>query len=51
MQRINIQHNVVSVIIQQIVKIPPLYLNNYAQHNATQFACLMFNNHSTIFKG
>ena len=51
MQRINIQCNVALVIIRQIVSIPPLYLNNYAQHNTTQFTHLTFNNHSTIFQG
>ena len=32
---------------------PPLlalYLNNYAQHNTTQFMRVMFNNHSKIFQ-
>ena len=51
MQRINIQCNVMLVIIQQIVNILPLYLNNYAQHNTTQFVCVTFNNHSTILQG
>ena len=39
------------VIAQQLANIPPLYLNNYMQHNTTQFARLTFNNHSTIFQG
>ena len=51
MQRINIQCNVALVIVQQIVNILPLDLNNYAQHNTTQFMHLMFNNLSTIFQG
>ena len=50
MQRINIQCNVAPVIIRQIVNIPPLDLNNYTQHNTTQFMRLMFNNLSTIFQ-
>ena len=51
MQRINVQCNVVPVIVRQIANILPLYLNNYVQHNTTQFVCLMFNKHSTIFQG
>ena len=51
MQKTNIQHNVVPVITRQLANIPPLYLNNYAQHNTTQFTRLTFNNHSTIFQG
>ena len=47
----NIQRNVTLVIVRQIVNIPPLYLNNYVQHNTTQLACVMFNNHSKIFQG
>ena len=47
----NIQRNVMPVIVRQIVHIPPLYLNNYAQHNTRQFMCVTFNNHSKIFQG
>ena len=42
------------VNVQQIVNMPPLfalYLNNYTQHNTTQFVCVTFNNHSKIFQG
>ena len=50
----NIQRNVAPVNVQQIVNMPPLfalYLNNYEQHNTTQFARVTFNNHSKIFQG
>ena len=50
----NIQHDVTLVIIRQIVNMLPLfalYLNNYVQHNTTQFARVTFNNHSKIFQG
>ena len=42
------------VNVRQIVNMPPLfalYLNNYAQHNTTQFTHVIFNNHSKIFQG
>ena len=39
------------VIARQLANILLLYLNNYAQHNTTQFAHLTFNNHSTILQG
>ena len=45
---------VMNTIAQQLVNIPPLfalYLNNYVQHNTTQFVHVTFNNHSKIFQG
>ena len=39
------------VTTRQLANILPLHLNNYVQHNTTQFVFLMFNNHSTIFQG
>ena len=50
----NMQCNVTPVNIQQIVNMPPLfalYLNNYAQHNTTQYMHVMLINHSKIFQG
>ena len=50
----NIQCNVTPVNIRQLVNILPLfalYLNNYTQHNTTQFTHVTFNNHSKIFQG
>ena len=50
----NIQCNVAPVNVRLIVNmLSPfaLHLNNYAQHNTTQFVCVTFNNHSKVFQG